>query len=107
MSLDEVREQMEEAEMEQMKENQGENTGRAQQLEIRVEGGESGNREWGSIIETGKRVEEAASPRGKGKAQNQSQAVTIRKTSSVTEEPETQRLPEGDRHAAQNQQSLQ
>ena len=88
---------MEGAEMEQMKENRGENTGRAQRLEKRVEGGESGTR---------KRVEEAASPRGKGKTQNQSQAATTRKTSSVTEEPETQRLPEGDRHAAQNQQSL-
>lgn len=104
--MDEVREQMQEAEMEEMQENRGENAGRAQQLEMWVEGGESGSRGWGSITETGKCVEEAVSPRRKGKAQNPSQAATTRKTSSVTSEPETQRLPEEDRHVAQNQQSL-
>ena len=68
-----------------------------------VEEGQSGNRGWGSIIETGQRVEEAAAPRGKGKAQNQSQAATTRKTSSVTEEIETD--TGGNRHLAQNQRS--
>lgn len=105
MSLDEVQEQMQEEEMEEMRESQG-GTGRAQQLEMRAEGGESGGRGWGSIAEIGRRVEEAVSPRRKGKAQSQSQAATTRKTSSVTAEPATQRLSEEDRHVAQNQQSL-
>lgn len=92
--------------MEQMKENRGENTGRTQQLEKRVEGGESGTENGAQLQKQGNVWRKQRPPEGKEKRKIKVKQPQQGKQAVSQKNQKHRDLPEGDRHAAQNQQSL-